>query len=78
MGSSRDILAFVDPTHCHVDEHGIANCARCAGRVTETSRHPSHIEERDGKRMNIDRVWGQCEHCNSEGWWRAASIRDAH
>ena len=43
----------------------------------ETSRHASHIEERNGKKVDVDRVWGRCEHCNAERWWRTASARGA-
>ena len=71
------MMPSMDRTECHIDEKGAPTCAACAGKVIETSRHASHIEERDGKKMDVDRVWGRCQHCNAEGWWRTASLRPA-
>lgn len=62
----------MDPTECHVDEDGDPHCSVCGGKPIETSRHLSHIDQRDGARTVIDRVWGRCEKCNAEAWWRTS------
>lgn len=60
----------MDPTECHLDEHGEPHCGMCGGRAIETSRHQSHVDFRRGAQVAIDRVWGHCQDCNANGWWR--------
>ena len=60
----------MDPTEFHVDERGEPHCSACGGRPVETSRHASHIDQRHGMYIEIDRVWGCCESCQRDGWWR--------
>jgi hypothetical protein len=67
----------MDPTECHLDEHGNPHCALCGGRSVETSRHPSHVVFRQGTQVAVDRVWGRCEQCNASGWWRIERQRIA-
>ena len=71
------MMSAMDRTECRIDEQGAPTCSQCDGKVIETSRHASHIEERNGKKVDVDRVWGRCEHCNAERWWRTASQRGA-
>jgi hypothetical protein len=60
----------MDPTEFYVDEQGEPHCSACGSRPVETSRHASHFDQRNGKYLGIDRVWGRCEKCHAEGWWR--------
>jgi hypothetical protein len=60
----------MDPTEFHVDDEGEPHCSVCGGQPRETSRHASHIDQRDGMYVAIDRVWGSCEKCDNHGWWR--------
>jgi hypothetical protein len=61
----------MDPTECQFDEAGEPRCRVCGGKAVETSRHPSHFEQRNGAQVAIDRVWGHCIDCRYSAWWRA-------
>jgi hypothetical protein len=60
----------LDPSEFPVDEQGEPHCSGCGSAPVETSRHASHFDRRQGSYIQIDRVWGRCEKCQSDGWWR--------